>query len=158
MKGLTSIELAILLAIIIVIAVAVGWYMYTTFVASTTAQGRLAVSSAQITSSGSLTLTVYNPGPVPVTIQAVYVNGQSCGTFSTTVDVGATKSVTGSGCGSNFVPGTTVSGYVVLSSGATLPFTAVVVQGSQNQGQNQGSQNQGQNQGSQNQGQNQGSQ
>jgi hypothetical protein len=35
LKGLTSIELAILLAIIIVIAVAVGWYMYTTFLAST---------------------------------------------------------------------------------------------------------------------------
>jgi P pilus assembly chaperone PapD len=138
MKGLTSIELAILLAIIIVIAVAVGWYMYTTFVASTTAQGRLAVSSAQITSSGSLTLTVYNPGPVDVTIQAVYVNGQSCGSLSSsggsgssgvTVSVGKTTSVTAS-CQNGLTPGTTVSGYVVLSSGATFPFTAVVVQGS----------------------------
>jgi Flp pilus assembly protein TadG len=153
MKGLTSIELAILLAIIIVIAVAVGWYMYTTFVASTTSQGRLAVSSAQITSTGSLTLTVYNPGPVDVTIQAIYVNGQSCdggsGSSGVTVSVGKTTSVTAT-CQNGLTPGTTVSGYVVLSSGATFPFTAVVVQGSQNQGsQNQGSQNQGsQNQGS----------
>jgi len=97
MKGLTSIELAILLAIIIVIAVAVGWYMYTTFVASTTAQGKLAVSSAQITSSGSLTLTVYNPGPVAVTIQAVYVNGQSCGNnLNQQVSVGTTTTVSAS--------------------------------------------------------------
>ena len=144
MKGLTSIELAILLAIIIVIAVAVGWYMYTTFVASTAAQGTLAVSSAQIDTSGKLTLTVYNPGPVDVTIKAVYVNGQKCESISggsgsassggVVVNVGATTSVTGSGCGSNFVSGTTVSGYVVLSSGATLPFKAVVAQGSQQGG------------------------
>ena len=136
MKGLTSIELAILLAIIIVIAVAVGWYMYTTFVASTTASPKLIVSSAQITSTGSLTLTVSNPGPAQVTIQAIYVNGQQCTSISggsgsassggVVVNVGATTSVTGSGCGSNFVPGTTVNGYVVVSTGATFPFVAVV--------------------------------
>jgi len=127
MKGLTSIELAILLAIIIVIAVAVGWYMYTTFVASTTAQGKLAVSSAQITKNGSLILTVYNPGPVAVTIQAVYVNGQSCGNnLNKQVSVGNTTTVNTSCTNLSLTPGTTVSGYVVLSSGATFPFTAVV--------------------------------
>jgi len=127
MKGLTSIELAILLSIIIVIAVAVGWYMYTTFVASTAAQGSLAVSSAQIASNGSLTLTVYNPGPVDVTIQAVYVNGKSCGdNLNKKVSVGKTETVSASCTGLSLTAGTTVSGYVVLSSGATLPFKAIV--------------------------------
>jgi len=128
MKGLTSIELAILLAIIIVIAVAVGWYMYTTFVASTAAQGTLAVSSAQIDTSGSLTLTVYNPGPVGVTIQAVYVNGKPCdNNLNKQVSVGDTTTVSVSCKDLSLTPGTTVSGYVVLSSGATLPFKATVV-------------------------------
>ena len=35
-KGMTSLEIAIIVAIVLIIAVAVGWYLYTTFVASTT--------------------------------------------------------------------------------------------------------------------------
>jgi len=30
-KGMTSLEVAIIVAIVLVIAIAVGWYLYTTF-------------------------------------------------------------------------------------------------------------------------------
>jgi type IV pilus assembly protein PilA len=51
LKGMTSLEIAIIVAIVLVIAVAVGWYLYTTFVASATGQPRLNVVSAEITGS-----------------------------------------------------------------------------------------------------------
>jgi uncharacterized protein (UPF0333 family) len=134
MKGLTSIELAILLAIIIVIAVAVGWYMYTTFVASTTSQAKLIVSAAILRTNGTLYLTVTNPGPAAtVTITSVYVNGTSCtisGTSGATTTIAASAgavTVTAA-CSSlgTLVPGTTLNGYVVLSTGTTFPFVATV--------------------------------
>ena len=135
MKGLTSIELAILLAIIIVIAVAVGWYMYTTFVASTSAQAKLIVSQATLFTNGTLKLVVSNPGPAAtVTITNVFVNGTSCslGTKNnplTTVTVSSSKGamIVNATCPfTTLVPGTTLQGYVVLSTGTTFPFTAVV--------------------------------
>ena len=136
MKGLTSIELAILLAIIIVIAVAVGWYMYTTFVASTTSQAKLSISQATYShpsstgANGTLTLIVTNPGPAAtVTITAVYLNGVQCSsTSSTPVTVSTSQgaiSVTFS-CSVQATPGTTLNGYVVLSTGTTFPFVATV--------------------------------
>ncbi|MEL9991267.1 MAG: sodium:proline symporter [Thermoproteus sp.] len=140
MKGLTSIELAILLAIIIVIAVAVGWYMYTTFTASTSAQAKLIISqatyavSSSSSSGGTLTLVVSNPGPVQqITIQSIYLSGQPCGSSSNTVTV-----ITSTGtfpvsvqCPVSATPGTTLQGYVVLSTGTTFPFTAVVTTAAQ---------------------------
>ena len=134
MKGLTSIELAILLAIIIVIAVAVGWYMYTTFVASTTSQAKLIVSAAILSSTTKqLNLTVTNPGPAAtVTITAIYVNGTPCtlsGGQTTTTVAASTGAVTVKASCSNLgtlVPGTTLNGYVVLSTGTTFPFVATV--------------------------------
>ncbi|MEM0370382.1 MAG: class III signal peptide, partial [Pyrobaculum sp.] len=33
-RGMTSLEIAVIVAIVLIIAVAVGWYIYTTFVAS----------------------------------------------------------------------------------------------------------------------------
>ena len=129
MKGLTSIELAILLAIIIVIAVAVGWYMYTTFLGATQSQAKLVIVNAVYSASkGYLNLTLTNPGPVnTVTIQAVYLNGQSCsGTAQVSVSQGPqTFQFT---CPANMAAaGTTLQGQVVIASGATFPFTASVV-------------------------------
>ena len=131
MKGLASIELAILLAIIIVIAVAVGWYMYTTFVASTTSQAKLIVSAAILSSTTKqLNLTVTNPGPAAtVTITSVYVNGTSCTISGTTTIAASAGAVTVKATCSNLgtlVPGTTLNGYVVLSTGTTFPFVATV--------------------------------
>ncbi len=130
MKGLTSIELAILLAIIIVIAVAVGWYMYTTFLASTSSSPKLQIVSAQYSAGTStLTLTVVNPGPVNnVGISAVYLNGQSCSSINpTSVPISnTTQSITATCKGISAAVGTQLSGQLVTTAGTTFPFTAIV--------------------------------
>ncbi len=147
MKGLTSIELAILLAIIIVIAVAVGWYMYTTFLASTSSSPKLQVVSATYYTDATLMITVINPGPVNnVGISAIYLSGVQCSVSKvgdTTVASGQTPTVPIGGpttitatCGSSNSPvssavGTQLSGQLVTTAGTTFPFTAVVAQGSQ---------------------------
>jgi len=145
MKGLTSIELAILLAIIIVIAVAVGWYMYTTFLASTSSSPKLQIVSAVYNSTKStLNITVVNPGPVSnVGISAIYLNGKQCGappyTVTVTVSGGKTTITTvvpmsnqtitiGTTCsGINAAVGTQLSGQLVTTAGTTFPFIATVV-------------------------------
>ncbi|KUO88241.1 MAG: hypothetical protein AT715_07880 [Thermoproteus sp. JCHS_4] len=133
MKGLTSIELAILLAIIIVIAVAVGWYMYTTFLASTSSSPKIQIVSAKYSpgtsnSSGTLTLTVVNPGPVNnVGISAIYLNGQSCTSISpTSVAISSTPQTITASCSVSAAVGTQLSGQLVTTAGTTFPFTAVV--------------------------------
>jgi uncharacterized protein (UPF0333 family) len=127
LKGMTSLEVAIIIAIVLVIAVAVGWYLYTTFVATTTTQGRLAVSSAEYDSvSKVLTLHVTNPGPQEVTITTVVLHGIKCGDVSIKLQVGESKRFTASGCSVSATPGTMIPGYIVTTVGTTFPFTAVV--------------------------------
>jgi uncharacterized protein (UPF0333 family) len=127
LKGMTSLEIAIIIAIVLVIAVAVGWYLYTTFVASTTTQGRIAVSSAEYDSVNKvLTLHVTNPGPQEVTITTVVLHGIKCGDVNTKLQVGESKRFPVSGCSIAATPGTMIPGYIVTSVGTTFPFTAVV--------------------------------
>jgi type IV pilus assembly protein PilA len=61
-KGLTSIEYAILVGIMVAIAVAVGWYLYTTFSASVGAQALLRVVSAVAFSNGTIKIEAENMG------------------------------------------------------------------------------------------------
>jgi hypothetical protein len=138
MAGEISIEQAILLGIIVVIAVAVGWYMYTTFIASVQSGSKISVSQATIDTSGNLMLVVSNAGPAPVAvIIGVYVGNTPCSPKSATgpatisgtkVSVGTdgTATLTYSCQSFSGVSGTTVQGYLVLSTGATFPFTASV--------------------------------
>jgi len=128
LKGMTSLEIAIIVAIILIIAIAVGWYLYTTFVASTSAQGRLAVSSAEFSNSTQkLTLFVSNPGPQPVTIQSVVLSGTTCTDIDpTTLKIGNQTSVTATCSIGTVTPGTMLPGYVVTTAGSTFPFNAIV--------------------------------
>ncbi|MFN7106190.1 MAG: class III signal peptide [Pyrobaculum sp.] len=120
-----SIEVAILMSIILVIAVAVGWYLYTTFVATVGGQPRLGVVMAEIsTSSGMLRLAVLNPGPVDLQIAAVEIGGHIY-PKTETLTVGEQKTVEVP-IDINAVPGTTLPGRVILSGGQSYPFTAVV--------------------------------
>ena len=48
---MVSLEVAVLMSVVLVIATAVGWYLYTTFVASTVGQPRLGVVSAELSTS-----------------------------------------------------------------------------------------------------------
>ena len=138
-KGMTSLEIAIIVAIVLIIAVAVGWYLYTTFVATTGGQPRLNVVSAEITNASStspkLTLILVNPGPVDVQISSAEVAGQSV-TLTCTIQgggasgnnvIGVGKQATCTGnVGVTATPGTMLPGRVILSGGQSFPFNAVV--------------------------------
>ncbi|MFN3805156.1 MAG: class III signal peptide, partial [Pyrobaculum sp.] len=76
-RGMISLEIAILLTIVLVIAVAVGWYIYTTFVASVGGQPRLAIITAEIKQDGTFKIVVMNPGPVDVQVATVEIAGQT---------------------------------------------------------------------------------
>ncbi|MGC9050826.1 class III signal peptide [Pyrobaculum sp.] len=124
LKGMTSLEIAIIVAIVLIIAVAVGWYLYTTFVASTTGQPRLNVVSAELYTNGTLRLVLVNPGPVDVQLSTIEVGGQvATTTQKITVGQQATVKVTISG---TWTPGTMVPGRVILSGGQSFPFNALV--------------------------------
>ena len=139
LKGMTSLEIAIIVAIVLVIAVAVGWYLYTTYVASATGQPRLNVVSAEITgasgTSPQLTLILVNPGPVDVQIDSAEVAGQSVTLTCTiirgsgsgnVIKVGDQARCTGRVQGVTATPGTMLPGRVILSSGHSFIFNAVV--------------------------------
>ena len=128
LKGMTSLEIAIIVAIVLVIAVAVGWYLYTTFVASATGQPRLNVVSAELSAGNNeLKLVLVNPGPVDVQIVSVEIGGQIVSpTPSPTITVGQQTTLTVKVQGLTATPGTMLPGRVILSSGQSFPFNALV--------------------------------
>ena len=141
LKGMTSLEIAILIAIVLIIAVAVGWYVYTTFIASATGQPRITIISAEITVGGGtpqLKVRIANPGPVPVRIESIEIEGHSsalsppsCNSITPPVSglnvgVGGQVECSGDLTGFGARPGTVVSGRVILSGGHSFPFNAAV--------------------------------
>jgi hypothetical protein len=123
---MTSLEIAIIVAIVLIIAVAVGWYLYTTFVASATGQPRLNVVSAELSSSTrELRLVLVNPGPVEVQISSVEIAGQVI-PATRTIPVGNQTTVTVTASGVTATPGTMLPGRVILSGGQSFPFNALV--------------------------------
>ncbi len=130
LKGMTSLEIAIIVAIVLVIAVAVGWYLYTTFVASATGQPRLNVVSAEVISSArELRLLVVNPGPVDVQITSAEIAGQTISLSCTpaVVRVGESSTCTGSiPAAITLTPGTMLTGRVIVSGGQSFLFNAAV--------------------------------
>jgi len=136
-KGMTSIEIAIIVAIILVIAVAVGWYLYTTFTASTGAQSRLSVASAVFNTTAkpensevNLKIIVSNPGPVEVSVQSVYLAGTPCSAngfgLPYKIPVGSVVTLNMTCSGVSAVPGTMLQGQVITTAGTNFPFTASV--------------------------------
>jgi uncharacterized protein (TIGR02588 family) len=129
---MTSLEIAIIVAIVLVIAIAVGWYLYTTFAAAGQQSG-LVVTSAVInkTTSGQacLALKVVPQGAASVQIIQVDVAGNSFTTSINPTQVTEPTTVKVNLQGLNVAVGQVVTGRVVLSSGAIAPFTATVVAG-----------------------------
>jgi hypothetical protein len=129
LKGMTSLEIAIIVAIVLIIAVAVGWYLYTTFVASTTGQPRLNVVSAELSSgTKELKLVLVNPGPVDVKISSIEIAGQviSQGINPDVIKVGNQTTLTVTVTSVSATPGTMLPGRVILSGGQSFPFNALV--------------------------------
>jgi len=127
LKGMTSLEIAIIVAIVLVIAIAVGWYLYTTFAAAGQQSG-LVITKAVIykPQSGSprLELRVAPQGAAQVRTVSVEVAGKSF-TYETTISGVTDVTITLEGL--NVAVGQTLTGRVVLSNGAIAPFTATVV-------------------------------
>jgi type IV pilus assembly protein PilA len=122
LKGMTSLEIAIIVAIILVIAIAVGWYLYTTFAAAGQQSG-LVVTSAKACTNGRLELSVVPQGAAQVVIVGVDFAGTST---ATTITVSSVTTVTVT-TGLTLQAGQVLTGRVILSSGAMAPFTATVV-------------------------------
>jgi len=126
-KGMTSLEIAIIVAIVLVIAVAVGWYLYTTFVATATGQPLLNVVSAELHTNGTLRLILVNPGPVDVQITSVEIAGHVVSiTPPQTIRVGQQVTVRVTVSGVTVRPGTMLPGRVILSGGQSFLFNAAV--------------------------------
>ncbi|MEM1926245.1 MAG: class III signal peptide [Pyrobaculum sp.] len=133
-KGMTSLEIAVIVAIVLVIAVAVGWYVYTTFVASTTGQPRLNVVSAEIDTKGNIKLVVTNPGPIDVQIHSIEIAGNVVTQFTVEGDkaqgkiirVGGQAIIKSDKGPTGLAAGTMVPGRVILSGGQSFPFNAIV--------------------------------
>ncbi|MEM0464560.1 MAG: class III signal peptide [Pyrobaculum sp.] len=125
-RGMTSLEIAIIVAIVLIIAVAVGWYLYTTFVASTTGQPRLNVVSAEVKAgTKQLKLVLVNPGPVDVQITTIELGNYTVSAGNRIIPVGANATITVAVPGT-WTPGTMIPGRVILSGGQSFPFNALV--------------------------------
>jgi FlaG/FlaF family flagellin (archaellin) len=132
---MTSLEIAIIVAIVLVIAVAVGWWLYTTFLASSASQARLQIVSVDLYQNGGGRAIIANPGPANVKIQAIYIQGPG-GEVSATIncrdatdnvlEVGRQYTCTITGGPTDLAPGTMVPGRIVTSGGQSFPFNAIV--------------------------------
>jgi hypothetical protein len=119
---------------VLVIAIAVGWYLYTTFAAAGQ-QGGLVVSSATIykppEGEACLLLQVVPQGAASVEIVTIEVAGKS---YSGQDKLQEKRFVSGPtqlkvDLDVNVAVGQVLTGRVVLSNGAMTPFTATVVSG-----------------------------
>jgi len=126
-KGMTSLEVAIIVAIVLVIAIAVGWYLYTTFAAAGQQSG-ITVTEATIYSKGpTLVMRLVPQGAAQVEIVRIEVAGKTLTCSGSVIQSPGVYSVSLSGL--NLAVGQVVTGRVVLSSGAAAPFSATVVAG-----------------------------
>jgi len=126
-KGMTSLEVAIIVAIILVIAIAVGWYLYTTFAAASQQSG-ITVTEATIYATGpTLVLRLVPQGAAQVAVARIEVAGTSFTCSNGAVSGPGVYYTTLSGLSVNV--GQVLSGRVVLQSGNVAPFTATVVAG-----------------------------
>jgi len=138
-KGMTSLEVAIIVAIVLVIAIAVGWYLYTTF-SSASQQTGITVTEATVyvDSSGkpTLYLRVVPQGAAQAAISRIEIAGQSfdCSSDTSAIISKPTAITLDISSKLSVAVGQTLSGRVVLASGMASPFTAPVVSGSAPQG------------------------
>jgi len=125
-KGMTSLEVAIIVAIVLVIAIAVGWYLYTTFAAAGQQSG-LIVQEAQVFSDGTVKLKVIPQGAGQVAIARIELAGVTIKDYGSTPKiVNGPVTIEEKATGLTLAVGQTVSGRVVLTNGAVALFTATV--------------------------------
>lgn len=128
-RGMTSLEIAIIVAIVLVIAIAVGWYLYTTFAAAGQQTGLTATKATiYVTKDGNVYLyvTLVPQGAAQVAISSIEVAGVSIPCTSSNLVKAPGEYVIELSSVSVSV-GQVLTGRIVLASGAISPFTATVV-------------------------------
>jgi len=118
----SSLEFAIVAVVVLVVAVAAGWYLYTAFAATKQQIGVLAVQEAKVYEDGSFELRV-----VPQVVGRVKIIGVEIAGIQKPL----TKVVTGPDTikgkiDVELTPGQVVSGRVILDNGAIALFTTTV--------------------------------
>ncbi|ABO07536.1 hypothetical protein [Pyrobaculum calidifontis] len=119
---MTSLEVAVILALVLVVAIAVGGYIYTAFATARQPSGVLVVQEAKVYEDGSFELKVVPQVVGRVEVLSVEIAG---------IQKPLTKVVTGPDTikgkiDVELTPGQVVSGRVILGNGAVALFTATV--------------------------------
>jgi len=129
LKGMTSLEIAIIVAIVLAIAVAAAWYLYSTFASTIGSNPMVSVRSAYAFSNGTIRVEVVNTGSSPVYITQAFVIDRTYTVRWGTVGVGA-----GGGTATVFVDtgrwmgqGTIIQGRLITREGYSIPFSARVL-------------------------------
>jgi len=119
---MTSLEVAVIVAIVLAVAIAVGGYLYTAFEATKQQVGVLAVQEAKVYEDGSFELKV-----VPQVVGRVKIVGVEVASAAVTFEQEITGPDTIKGkVDVKLTPGQVVSGRVILDNGAAALFTATV--------------------------------
>ena len=128
-KGMTSLEIAVIVAIVLAIAVAAAWYLYTTFASSIGSNPVLRVVSTVAFTNGTIRLEVMNLGNTFINIYGAQV-------FDTTyrvrglyvgVSAGGGFAVVYIDTGRSVRRGTIIQGKLLTEDGHIIPFSARVI-------------------------------
>ncbi len=124
-KGLTSIEVAVLVGIVLAIAIAVGWYLYSTFAASASGQPHLRVITAVAYGNGTIRVELVNTGSAGASIIRAEVMGRVYTVRGGGVWIPAGgQAVVFVDTGLGFRNGQIVQGVLVSHVGYTVAFSA----------------------------------
>ena len=124
-KGMISLEIAIIAVIVLAIAVAAAWYLYSTFSATVGSSPKLRVVNAYALWNGTIVVEVMNIGSTGVTVVGAYMFDQWYPVRGGQVHVPPMTSVTvyiNTGRGLRL--GAVVEGKLVTEDGYIIPFTA----------------------------------
>ena len=127
-KGMTSLEIAVLVGVVLAIAIAVAWYLYSTFGASIGSQPYLRVTSAVAFGNGTIRVTVINTGSIGVSINRAEVYGRMYNLRGGWIWVGPSGEVTvniDTGVWARL--GSIIHGRLMTDGGHTVPFSARVI-------------------------------
>lgn len=131
-RGMTSLEIAIIVAIVLIIAIAVAWYIYTTFAAATQQAGLTVIEATVYLPQGggtpTLVLNLVPQGGAPAYIGRIEIGGKVF-TCQQGFHVGKPGLYTFSLSDMTLRAGQTLTGRIVLTGGSIAPFTATVVIG-----------------------------
>ena len=127
-KGMTSLEIAIIVGIVVTIAVAAGWYLYTTFGAVVAGQPLIRVVSGVAFTNGTIKVDIMNTGGSHVNIIGAYVFDIWYPVRYTSVHVPPSWQVTVYVDTGRWIRvGSIIQGKLITEEGYVIPFSARVL-------------------------------